>query len=114
MTRWEMPRSPSSRPLLNARSEALSPRPSFENRRFLMSAKGFFDWRSVPDGKAPLWMCREDECPLAFAELYGYGAGTIIKTDSNSLMRPIYGGRPTILSPDEYAPYLCHREMCGL
>lgn len=114
MMRWGMSpaggRGPASRLLFNARSETLSQRPSFrsafEDRRCLIPANGFYEWQPTPDGKAPVWLHREDEFPLAFAGLYGDGAATIITTDANSFMRPIHHRMPTILSPDEYESWL--------
>ena len=51
-----------------------------------------------------MWLHREDERPFAFAGLYEHDAATIVTTDANSLMRPIHGRIPVILSPDEYTP----------
>ena len=98
---------PSSRLLFNARGEMLSERPTFrsgfESRRCLIPANGFYEWRSAPEGKSPVWVHREDERPFAFAGLYGHDSAAIITVDANSLMRPINGRMPAILSPDEYA-----------
>ena len=68
MMRWWMSSAgrglPSSRLLFNARGETLSERPTFrsafESRRCLRPADGFFEQRSVPDGKSPVWVHRED------------------------------------------------------
>ena len=49
---------------------------------------------------------REDERPFAFAGLYGHDSAAILTTDANSLMRPIHGRMPVILSPDKYASWL--------
>ena len=101
---------PPSTLLFNARSETLSERrtfrSAFESRRRLIPANGFYEWRSAPEGKSSVWVHREDERPFAFAGLYEHDTAAILTTDANSLMRPIHGRMPVILSPDEYAPWL--------
>ena len=62
MMRWGMSPAgrglPSSRLLFNARGETLSERrtfrSAFENRRCLIPANGFYEWRSALDGKSPV------------------------------------------------------------
>ena len=117
MMRWGMSPPgrglPPSGLLFNARSETLSERPTlrsaFESRRCLIPANGFYEWRSAPEGNAPVWLHREDERPFAFAGLYGYDAATIVKTNANSQMRPIHHRMPVILSLDECAAWLDRR-----
>ena len=113
---------PSSRLLFNALGETLSERQTFrsafESRRCLIPANGFYECQSPPEGKSPVWVYRQDERPFAFAGLYGHDSAAIITTDANSLMRPIHGRMPVILSPDEYAPWLDHgtnaSDLCAL
>ena len=114
MMRWGMPPAvrglPSLRLLFNARGETLSERPTFrsafESRRCLFPANGFYEWRSAPEGKSPVWAHRDYERPFAFSGLYGHDLAAIISADANSLMRPIHGRMAVLLSPDEYAPWL--------
>ena len=106
MMRWGM--SPAGRGLPPSRllSERPTFRSAFENRRCLIPANGFYEWRSGPEGKSPVWVHREDERPFAFAGLYGHDSAAIKTADANSLMHPIHGRMPVILSADEYAPWL--------
>ncbi len=47
------------RPLINARAETVASQPafkdSFEQRRCLIPADGFYEWRQDPEGKVPVW-----------------------------------------------------------
>ena len=47
------------RPLINARAETVATQPafreSFEQRRCLIPADGFYEWRQDPEGKRPIW-----------------------------------------------------------
>src|SRR5919109_3058656 len=58
--RWAERRS--GPPLINARAETLESQPafaeSFRERRCLIPADGFYEWRDDESGKTPLWFCR--------------------------------------------------------
>ena len=53
-----------------------------------------------------MWVYRE--WPSAFAGLRKHDLAAIVAGGPNSLMRPIHGRMPVILSLDEYAPWLDH------
>ena len=102
-----------SRPLFNARSETLSQRPAFRaafaERRCLIPANGFYEWRSDGGGKTPMWIHREDEQPFAFAGIYNIRpneAASVITCAPNALMSPIHNRMPVILSDDRYDDWL--------
>ena len=103
----------SSRPLFNARSETLMQRPAFrsafEQRRCLVPANGFYEWRSDGDKKTPMWIHRTNEQPFAFAGIYNTGSGeaaSVITCEPNSLMSAIYNRMPVILSDEQYEEWL--------
>jgi len=105
--------SGSSRPLFNARSETLGQRPAFRTafaeRRCLIPANGFYEWRSDGGGKTPMWIHRPDERPFAFAGIYNTRsseAGSVITCEPNSLMSPIHNRMPVILSDEQYDQWL--------
>ena len=105
--------SGSSRPLFNARSETLGQRPSFRaafaERRCLIPANGFYEWRSDGGGKTPMWIHRPDERPFAFAGIYNARpneTGSVITCEPNSLMSPIHNRMPVILSAEQYDQWL--------
>lgn len=61
-------------PLLNARTDSLR-RGSFKsmlaNRRCVIPAEGFYEWRDENGKKQPYFFSRKDGKPLMFAGIYG-------------------------------------------
>jgi len=110
--RWAEKRS--GRPLINARAESLERQPafaeSFRERRCLIPADGFYEWRSDEKGKVPLWISRPDGDLFAFAGLWAELARrdsdellhscAIVTCEPNELIRPIHDRMPAILSPE--------------
>ncbi len=112
--RWAEKRS--GRPLINARAEGLTSQPafreSFAERRCLVPADGFFEWRRDENGTLPFWISRADGELFAFAgiwaELPARASGpdgemlhscAIVTTEPNGLIRPIHDRMPVILDP---------------
>lgn len=62
------------RPLINARAETVATQPafkeSFERRRCLIPADGFYEWRRDEHGKRPIWFSRPDGELFAFAGIW--------------------------------------------
>jgi putative SOS response-associated peptidase YedK len=103
----------SSRPLFNARSETLTQRPAFRTafaqRRCLIPANGFYEWRSDGGRKTPMWIHRTDERPFAFAGIYNTKpseAASVITCEPNTLMAPIHNRMPVILADEQYDEWL--------
>ncbi len=104
----------SSRPLFNARSETLAQRPAFRRafaeRRCLVPANGFYEWRASSEGgKTPMWVHRSDERPFALAGIYNdrpNEAASVITCDPNTLMSPIHNRMPVLLSDEECDEWL--------
>ena len=75
--RWAERRS--GPPLINARAETLQRQPafaeSFRERRCLIPADGFYEWRDDERGKTPIWVSRPDGDLFAFAGRLGGAAG---------------------------------------
>lgn len=98
--------------MINARAETLAQKPSFkksfERRRCLIPADGFYEWQKV-DGsktKVPMRIVLKSREPFAFAGLWDtwqkpdgreLQSFTIITTGPNELMRPIHNRMPVIL-----------------
>ncbi|MDX6637797.1 MAG: hypothetical protein QOJ01_1308 [Solirubrobacterales bacterium] len=119
--RWAEKRS--GRPLINARMESLSTQPafaeSFRERRCLIPADGFYEWRADELGKTPCWITRSDGELFAFAGLWAAlparasgDAGemlhscAIVTGPPNELMRPIHDRMPVILHPSAEEAWL--------
>lgn len=103
--------------LINARSESVHEkrtfRESFESRRCLILADGFYEWEGQRGTKQPYRIERIDDEPFAFAGLWqDYGNGkhhrqvTILTTDSNSVVEQIHDRMPVMLEPEEESIWL--------
>ena len=96
---------------VNARAEGLEARPSFREpfrqRRCLVPASGFFEWRRTPRGKQPYYVTLKDGGLFAFAGLWDrwqrpktkqtVESFTVITTPANSLFAPLHDRMPAIL-----------------
>lgn len=125
LLRWGMtgarhPRSRgSSRPLFNARAETVHRLPSFRQpfreRRCLIPASGFYEWREDESGgRTPVWFHREDDSPVAFAGIWAteraddgdIDACAVITCAANELVAPVHHRMPVILPPEMYREWL--------
>jgi putative SOS response-associated peptidase YedK len=118
--RWAEKRS--GRPLINARAEGLTSQPafaeSFRERRCLIPADGFFEWRRDERGRVPFWISRPDGDLFAFAGIWAalparasggkelLHSCAIVTTEPNELIRPIHDRMPVILDPELEAGWL--------
>jgi putative SOS response-associated peptidase YedK len=117
--RWAERRS--GPPLINARAESLREQAafaeSFHERRCLIPADGFYEWRKDPGRKVPIWISRPDGGLFAFAgiwaELPGRGESrdsrhscAIVTCAPNELIRPIHDRMPVVLQPEAEARWL--------
>jgi putative SOS response-associated peptidase YedK len=104
--------------MINARSETAAEKPSFrrafKERRCLIPADGFYEWRKENGGKQPYYIRMKDWEPFAFAGLWGIWKGngeevrscTILTTDANDLVGEIHNRMPVILPPEDYELWL--------
>jgi putative SOS response-associated peptidase YedK len=107
----------SGRPLINARVESISSQPafaeSFRERRCLIPADGFYEWRRDENGKTPCWITLRDGGLFAFAGVWAAiparasgDAGEMLHSCSivtgppNELIKPIHDRMPVILAPE--------------
>lgn len=112
---------------INARAETIATsgmfRQSFEKRRCLVPADGFYEWQKTGDGKRPMNIHRKDDGLFAFAGLWErwqppepdaepVDTFTIITTAPNVMMAPIHSRMPVILAERDYARWL-DREVPG-
>jgi putative SOS response-associated peptidase YedK len=124
---------------VNARAETLAEKPSFREafaeRRCLVLADGFYDWKETPTGTQPYRIEREDREPFAFAGLWepledgvtddvatdggrrnnvatdgGATADaatfTVVTTEPNAVVEEIHHRMPVMLSPEEERRWL--------
>jgi len=100
--------------LINARSETLHEKPSFQesfkNKRCLIPADGFVEWK----GRRPYYIRPKAQGLFAFAGLWStWDSGdeplntyTIITTEANKTLSPLHSRMPVILHPDNYEKWL--------
>ena len=115
LPRWA--KSQTGRPLFNARGETIATNNafarSFQQRRCLIVADGFYEWTTNEDGtKQPHYIAHRDGDPLAFAGVWRTWRqpGTDTKLEScaiitcgpNQIMAPIHDRMPAILAPSTW------------
>ena len=105
-------------PLINARAETLSEKPSFKEpfarRRCLVPVDGFYEWKREGEQKIPHYFSMKDQKMFALAGLWDsfmrdkeeVVTFTIVTTAANGLMAPIHERMPVILDPSEEAAWL--------
>ena len=99
---------------INARAESLEQKSSFREafaqRRCLIVADGFFEWKKEGKYKQPVLIRRPDGRALTFAGLWDRWferpgepvyTCTIVTTAASSLLRPVHDRMPVILEPAE-------------
>jgi putative SOS response-associated peptidase YedK len=106
-------------PLINARSETLAEKPSFREafaqRRCVVFADGFYEWRQ--DGnRQPYCIRLADAASFAFAALWEPVADAkegeptrgcaLITTEANTKMAAVHHRMPVILTPEEVGAWL--------
>ncbi|MEI7027486.1 SOS response-associated peptidase [Paenibacillus sp. y28] len=100
--------------LLNARAETLTEKPayrrSFERRRCLIPADGFYEWKKAGSGKQPMRIVMKDNRLFSMAGLYdiwiapdGKRLATcaIVTTTPNPLMAGIHDRMPVVLRQED-------------
>lgn len=96
--------------MINARAETVAEKPSFrvsfQRRRCLIPADGFYEWKIEDGRKYPFLFTLEDRVPFTFAGLWDSWRGkegeivnscTIITTTPNSLVARYHDRMPVIL-----------------
>lgn len=107
--------------LINARAETIAVKPAFrgafKNRRCLIPAAGFYEWRNHKGKKHPLFITLPDRKPFAFAGLWEtwqnkregdarYKSCAIITTRAARSFSSIHHRMPVILKPGVYEKWL--------
>ena len=110
--------------LMNARGETVNQKPAFKSafmqRRCLVPADGFFEWRKRKDRgfehrKCPYYIRFQDGRLFGFAGLWeswkdhngkGVETCTIITTTPNEIVKPIHERMPVIIEEHNYEEWL--------
>ncbi len=104
---------------INGRSETAAANGMFKaalaERRCLVPADAFYEWKAMPDGKQPYAIARLDGTPLAFAGVWEWWKApdgelvrtfAILTTAANATMQVLHERMPVILEPDAWAVWL--------
>ncbi|MCC6943073.1 MAG: SOS response-associated peptidase [Thermomicrobiales bacterium] len=104
---------------INARSEGIGDKPMFRdlirNRRCLVPANGFYEWKNLGDRKQPYYITVTDEPLFAFAGIYDAWKGenddvvasyTIVTTQANDRMASIHERMPVIIRQEDEEEWL--------
>ena len=96
--------------MINARAETLAEKPSFgrllNNRRCLVLADGFYEWRKEGKDKVAMWFKLKNREPFVFAGLWDLWKQpdgnmlrtyTIVTTEPNEVLAPIHNRMPAML-----------------
>jgi putative SOS response-associated peptidase YedK len=107
------------RPVINARAETLLEKPSFrgavQERRCLVPASGFYEWKKEGQRKVPFYIRLPVEPLFSFAGLYGilrdptggeHRTFTIITTEPNRLVAGLHDRMPAILPREKEEVWL--------
>jgi putative SOS response-associated peptidase YedK len=105
-------------PLINARAETVAEKPSFRQafaqRRCVVFADGFYEWRQGGN-RQPYCIRLTDTSPFALAAIWeplaapeeGLDQGcSLITTEANAKMAEVHHRMPVILTPEQVAPWL--------
>ena len=120
MLRWGLVPAWSNEPkgFINARAETLERKPSFresfQKRRCLIPADGFYEWKRTGRARQAFFFQMKDEAPFAFAGLWdtwkkdgvSINSCAIVTTAPNDLMEPIHDRMPAILADEFYRLWL--------
>jgi putative SOS response-associated peptidase YedK len=109
--------------MINARSETVAIKPafkkSFQHRRCLIAANGWYEWRKIDDRKQPYFIHRKDAAPFFFAGLWARWQGpdnqgqatalescTILTTEASSTLEKIHPRMPLVLDRGLYEQWI--------
>lgn len=104
---------------INARSQTLLKKPafkeSFDRRRCLIPADGFYEWKRCGKSKQPFHFGMKDDSLLAFAGIWDRWRSpqgrviescAILTTEPNELLSDVHDRMPVILRPEKYQEWL--------
>jgi len=114
MLLWGLVPSWNSEPkgFINARAETLSLKPSFsesfQRRRCLIPADGFYEWKRTGRARQAFFFQMNDEAPFVFAGIWdewkseggAISSCAIVTTTANALLEPIHDRMPVILTEE--------------
>lgn len=109
--RWGLP---GVTPIINARSETVTTKPSFRTafreRRCLVPADGFCEWQKSAGRRVPYLIKLRTDGLFALAGIWSGEAGAesfaVLTCPANDLVAPLHDRMPVILEPADYQAWL--------
>jgi putative SOS response-associated peptidase YedK len=106
-----------SKALINARCESVrekrSFKSSFQQRRCLVVADGFYEWTKI--GKRPHFFSVNGGDPFAIAGIWDKGQDIsrccLLTTSANSVLDPIHNGMPVIVRREDWEEWMASGEL---
>lgn len=108
-----------AKPVINARAESVAEKPSFKQsllqRRCLIPADGFFEWKHQNKSKVPMFIHINEKELFAFAGLWDEWKSpdgevlrtcTIITTAANQSVASVHDRMPVVVRPDQESTWL--------
>ena len=105
--------------MINTRAGSVAEKPAFRmafrQRRRLVLADGFYEWRNSGGKKQPYYLGLKDGKPFAFAGLWESWTApdgeiiescTIITTEANAAVEQVHSRMPVILDPKDHQRWL--------
>lgn len=105
--------------MINARSETAPEKPSFRkawvDRRCIVPASGFYEWKRLSEGKQPHLIRRVDGTVMGLAGLWESWRGpdgldlesvTLLTTSPNRFMKTIHDRMPVMLEREEWDSWM--------
>ncbi len=113
--------------LINARAETIDEKPSFkysfQKRRCLIVANGFYEWQKRATKKFPYFIHLKDNKPFYFAGIYDNWKSpdgdkitscSIITTDASKDIKSIHPRMPVILSDKDFSVWFMNSDITVL
>jgi putative SOS response-associated peptidase YedK len=101
---------------INVRSESVGTRgalrEAFRERRCLLPADGFYEWRKGRDASQPFHFRRGDRRPFGLAGLWNpgvdgaLGSCVLLTTEPNPMVAAVHDRMPVIVAPESYRLWL--------
>ncbi len=105
--------------MINARAETVADKPAFRapfrQRRCLVPADGYFEWKAGPERKQPYFIHRNDDSPVFLAGLWdrwekgqdgSLDSFAIVTTSASERLSSVHDRMPVILDPDDHEAWL--------
>ena len=106
---WGLGISGVNSPMINARAETLTEKPTFRpllNRRCLIPASGWYEWRKDGKAKHKNRITLPDHQPFLFAGLENGREATIITCAPSGSIAHIHNRMPAVIGPNHLAAWL--------